>query len=56
MNNTKIELNLPPVSVIIPAYNEEKWIETTISSILESGFPCEVIVVDDGHLTKLRKS
>ncbi len=48
MNSTKIEVNIPPVSVIIPAYNEEKWIGTTVSSVLESGFPCEVIVVDDG--------
>jgi glycosyltransferase involved in cell wall biosynthesis len=52
MNNTKIEVNIPPVSVIIPAYNEEKWIGTTVSSILESGFPCEVIVVDDGSSDK----
>ncbi len=48
MKSTQIEIDLPPVSVIIPAYNEEKWIETTISSVLESRFPCEVIVVDDG--------
>lgn len=48
MESTKIEIDLPPVSVIIPAYNEEKWIEMTISSVLASGFPCEVIVADDG--------
>ena len=48
MKSSKIEIDLPSVSVIIPAYNEEKWIETTISSVLESSFPCEVIVVDDG--------
>jgi glycosyltransferase involved in cell wall biosynthesis len=48
MKSSKIEIDLPPVSVIIPAYNEEKWIETTLSSILESNFPCEVIVVNDG--------
>jgi glycosyltransferase involved in cell wall biosynthesis len=52
MNSTKIEVNIPPVSVIIPAYNEEKWVGTTVSSILESGFPCEVIVVDDGSSDK----
>lgn len=52
MNSTKIEVNIPPVSVIVPAYNEEKWIGTTVSSILESGFPCEVIVVDDGSSDK----
>jgi len=43
-----LELELPPVSVIIAAYNEEKWISATLSSILESGFSCELIVVDDG--------
>jgi len=48
MKSTKIEIDLPPVSVIVPTYNEEKWIEMTISSVLESGFPCEVIAVDDG--------
>mgnify|MGYP001025654685 CR=1 FL=1 len=52
MKNTRIEIDLPPVSVIIPAYNEERWIETTVSSVLESGFPCEVIVVDDGSTDK----
>ena len=48
MDSSKMELSLPPVSVIVPAYNEEAWIETTLSSLLTSGFPCEIIVVDDG--------
>ena len=48
MKNTIVEVELPPISIIIPAYNEEKWISTTVSSILKSGFPCEVIVVNDG--------
>jgi hypothetical protein len=34
MKSSKIEIDLPSVSVIIPAYNEEKWIETTISSVI----------------------
>jgi glycosyltransferase involved in cell wall biosynthesis len=42
-----IVIELPPISVILPAYNEEVFIGTTVTSILESGFPCEVIVVDD---------
>lgn len=49
---TKIELELPPVSVIIPAYNEQKWIKNTIESVLKSGFPCKLIVVDDGSTDK----
>jgi glycosyltransferase involved in cell wall biosynthesis len=44
----KLELTFPRVSVIIAAYNEQAFIETTVESILTSGFPCEVIVVDDG--------
>ncbi|MCS7178729.1 MAG: glycosyltransferase family 2 protein [Anaerolineae bacterium] len=41
-------IHLPVVSVVIPAYNEERFIGQTLTSILESGFPCEVVVVDDG--------
>lgn len=37
-----------PVSVIIPAYNEEAGIEAAVRSILASDHPVEVIVVDDG--------
>ncbi len=42
---------LPRVSVIIPAYNEEKTIETTFNSILASDYPkekLEIIFVNDG--------
>ena len=39
----------PPVSVIIPAYNEEKVIVTSIARVLASDYPgIEVIVADDG--------
>jgi cellulose synthase/poly-beta-1,6-N-acetylglucosamine synthase-like glycosyltransferase/spore germination protein YaaH/peptidoglycan/xylan/chitin deacetylase (PgdA/CDA1 family) len=39
----------PPVSVLIPAYNEEDVIVYTVNSVLESDYPrLEVIVVDDG--------
>ena len=46
---------LPKVSVIIPAYNEEKTIELTIDSILESDYPkskLDILVVDDGSSDK----
>jgi len=39
----------PLVSVIIPAYNEERVIESSVHRILASGYPhMEVIVADDG--------
>jgi peptidoglycan/xylan/chitin deacetylase (PgdA/CDA1 family) len=39
----------PPVSVIVPAYNEAAGIERTVRSLVESSYPTlEVIVVDDG--------
>jgi cellulose synthase/poly-beta-1,6-N-acetylglucosamine synthase-like glycosyltransferase/peptidoglycan/xylan/chitin deacetylase (PgdA/CDA1 family) len=38
-----------PVSVIVPAYNEEKCIAATVRSLRDSRYPdLEVIVVDDG--------
>ena len=40
---------LPPVAVLIPAYNEEKVIARTIRSALTSDYPnLHVIVIDDG--------
>ena len=40
---------LPPVSVIVPAYNEEVGIAATVRSLIASDYPdLEVIVVDDG--------
>ncbi|MGO9641562.1 MAG: glycosyltransferase [Candidatus Acidiferrales bacterium] len=43
----------PPVSVLIPAYNEEAVIVATVRSALASGYaPLEVIVVDDGSVDR----
>ncbi len=40
---------LPPVSLIVPAYNEEKCIVDTVRSLLKLNYPAtEIIVVDDG--------
>jgi cellulose synthase/poly-beta-1,6-N-acetylglucosamine synthase-like glycosyltransferase/peptidoglycan/xylan/chitin deacetylase (PgdA/CDA1 family) len=42
-------LYLGPVSVIVPAYNEEANIASTVKSLVDSDYPdVEVIVVDDG--------
>lgn len=39
----------PTVSIIVPAFNEEKVIERTVRSLLASDYPdFEVIIVDDG--------
>ncbi|MBJ6120912.1 glycosyltransferase [Sphingomonas mollis] len=39
----------PQVSVIIPAYNEERVIESSVARVLASDYPgLQVIVVDDG--------
>lgn len=48
MGTTRLEIGLPPVSVVIAAYNEQAYIGSTVASILESSFPCELLVVDDG--------
>jgi glycosyltransferase involved in cell wall biosynthesis len=41
--------NKPTISIIIPAYNAERWISETLQSILAQSFvDYEVIVVDDG--------
>ena len=49
---SKIEIvnKFPKVSIIIPAYNEEKGIAKTIRSVLNLDYPrdkLEIIVVDD---------
>ena len=39
----------PTVAVLIPAYNEEKVIERTVQSVLDSDYPnLRAIVIDDG--------
>ncbi|MDB5009781.1 MAG: glycosyl transferase family 2 [Mucilaginibacter sp.] len=41
--------DLPPVSIIVPAYNEEVTAITTIDSLLKTEYPnFEIIFVDDG--------
>ena len=42
-----------PVSIILPARNEEEWIRDSLLSILNLNYPkFEVIVVDDGSTDK----
>ena len=42
-------MTLPLISVVIPAYNHERYIGAAIESVLEQSCPdLELIVVDDG--------
>ena len=36
------------ISVIVPVYNAEKYLEKCINSILSQNVECEIILVDDG--------
>jgi glycosyltransferase involved in cell wall biosynthesis len=43
------EVPLPEVSIIVPAYNQEKYIEKCIQSALNQSYrDCEIIIVNDG--------
>lgn len=45
--------NYPFVSILIPAYNEEKHITSTVNSVLELNYPkdrYEIIVINDGSI------
>ncbi len=45
--------SLPPVSIIVPAYNEEITVIKTINSLLKTAYPkFEIIFVDDGSKDK----
>lgn len=43
------EKNQPLVSIVIPCYNSEKYVEVSIQSVLQQSYPyIEIIVIDDG--------
>lgn len=50
--------DLPSVSILIPAYNEETAIDKTIKNIVKIGYPkdrLEILVIDDGSKDKTYK-
>jgi cellulose synthase/poly-beta-1,6-N-acetylglucosamine synthase-like glycosyltransferase len=58
----KLPRNLPKVSIIVPAHNEEKTIKATLDSLLSLDYPkklLQIIAIDDGSadrtLEKMRK-
>ena len=53
--NQNFDVLLPKVSIIIPCYNREKFIEETIQSVLAQTYPStEVIAVDDSSTDSTR--
>lgn len=53
-NNREYVENFPLISVIVPFYNSEKFIEQTIKSILNQTFPSyEILIIDDGSTNKM---
>lgn len=52
------DIDLPTVSIIVPAYNEEKIIERCINSIKLQEYPhekMEILVIDDGSVDATRQ-
>lgn len=51
MNPTTPTTNSPLVSVIIPCYNHEEYLEDAVNSVLNSTYQCtEIIIMNDGSL------
>lgn len=49
MESSKCCMKNPTVTVVIPAYNVENYIEKCVESVLKKSYTCsEIIIVDDG--------
>lgn len=48
-------MNYPTISVIVPSYNQDRFLETTLRSVLEQSYPkLELIVIDGGSTDSSR--
>ena len=48
-------MNYPLISVVMPAYNVERYIEKSINSILDQSYPnVEILVADDASTDKTK--
>lgn len=48
---------LPPgirLSLIVPVYNEQRFVAVALTRIKQTGIPCEIVVVDDGSTDDTR--
>lgn len=46
----------PPVSIVLPAYNEERSVVATVRSLLKTNYPeFEIVVVNDGSSDRTRE-
>jgi glycosyltransferase involved in cell wall biosynthesis len=59
MRNTRVADDVPPfVSVVVPVYNEERYIARCLASILSQDYPAdrfEVIIADGGSTDRTRE-
>jgi biofilm PGA synthesis N-glycosyltransferase PgaC len=51
MNHPFLNYRTLPVTLVVPAYNEEKSIEQSVKSFLNQDYPVfEIILINDGSL------
>lgn len=53
LKKVEYDYNEKLISVIVPFYNDNRYIEQTLNSILNQTFPCfEILIIDDGSKDK----